>query len=143
MHTRRLAKLAAMALIALALGACSKPIFLRGDLREEASEAADTYSTNLRWGKLSAAAEFVEPMRRSEFLAFFADGHRYRFTDISVDAIDYDRRTLSASAVVRFTLYTMPMVREIAITDAQDWRFDRDADTWYVDPNLETFRMLR
>ena len=126
----------------LALGACAKPLFLRGDLQKAASEAADHYSTNLRWGRLSEAAKFVEPLRRPEFLAFFAEGHSYRFTDIEVDAVDYDDLALQARATVRFTLYTMPRVQEIRVVDSQRWRYDRDGDAWYVDPDLEPFRRL-
>ena len=140
-----MAKTALLLSMSLALGGCglTKPLFLAGDLREKATQAADDYSTNLRWGRLAQAAESVEPIRRSEFVAFFAEGHRYRFTDASVALVDYDDQTLSALATVHFTLYTMPMVREIQVVETQRWRFDREAGAWYVDPDLEAFRRLR
>ena len=140
-----MAKMALLVAASLALGGCSmtKPLFMAGDLNQKASEAADDYSTYLRWGRLSKAVEFVEPLRRSEFLTFFAEGHRYRFTEVDVAAIDYDEATLTANAIVRFTLYTMPMVREIKVMENQEWRFDRQADQWYVEPDLEAFRSLR
>lgn len=140
-----MAKMALLLAASLVLAGCgmTKPLFLAGDLNEKASDAADDYSTNLRWGRLSHAAEFVEPYRRTEFIAFFAEGHRYRFTDAEVAALEYDEESLSANATVRFTLYTMPMVQEIQVVENQTWRFDRQADTWYVDPDLEAFRSLR
>ena len=140
-----MAKMPLLLAVSLALGGCNmtRPLFLVGDLREEATKAADDYSTNLRWGRLSEAVELVEPVRRSEFIAFFAEGHRYRFTDASVALVDYDAETLSALATVRFMLYTVPMVREIQVVETQRWRFDRKADAWYVDPDLEAFRRLR
>lgn len=140
-----MAKMALLLAASLALGGCgmTRPLFLAGDLREKATEAADDYSTNLRWGRVAQAVESVEPLRRSEFVAFFAEGHRYRFTDASVTLVDYDAQTLSALATVRFTLYTMPMVQEIQVVETQRWRFDREADAWYVDPDLEAFRRLR
>ncbi len=134
---------AAMVITAvLALGACARPLFLRGDLEKKAAEAADDYSTNLRWGRLGEAVKFVEPLRRPEFLAFFADDHLYRFTDITLDVVQYDREALEAIATVRFTLYTMPRVQEIRVVDSQHWRYDREGDSWYVDPDLELFRKL-
>ena len=140
-----MAKMALLLAASLALGGCSmtKPLFLAGDLNQKASEAADDYSTYLRWGRLSKAAAFVEPLRRPEFVAFFAEGHRYRFTEVSVAALDYDEQTLTASAIVRFTLYAMPRVQEIKVVENQEWRFDRRADQWYVEPDLEAFRSLR
>ena len=140
-----MAKMALLLAMSLALGGCgmTKPLFLAGDLREKATEAADDYSTNLRWGRLAQAAESVEPLRRSEFVSFFIEGHRYRFIDASVVLVDYDAPTLSALATVRFTLYTMPMVQQIEVVETQRWRFDRKADAWYVDPDLEAFRRLR
>jgi hypothetical protein len=29
------------------------------------------------------------------------------------------------------------------VVETQRWRFDREADAWYVDPDLEAFRRLR
>ncbi|MBW2416796.1 MAG: hypothetical protein JRG76_20050 [Deltaproteobacteria bacterium] len=139
----RTLRVAMLVAAVLALGACAKPMFLRGDLKEKATKAADDYSTNLRWGRLPEAAKFVEPLRRSEFLQFFAEGHRYRFTDIDVSAVDYDRAEMQAHATVRFTLYTMPRVKEISVVDSQRWRYDSDEDAWYVDPDLESFRSLK
>jgi hypothetical protein len=140
-----MAKMALLIAASLALAACgmTKPLLFMGDLPTLANEAADDYSTNLRWGRMAQAAALVEPMRRSEFLSFFEDGHRYRFTDAEVDALDYDEATLSAQAKVRFTLYAIPMVREIKVVDTQEWRFDRKTESWYVDPNLEVFRRVR
>lgn len=140
-----MAKMALLLATSLLLGGCgmTKPLFLAGDLQQKASEAADDYSTNLRWGRLPQAAAFVEPMRRAEFLEFFAEGHRYHFTEVAVDGLDYHDETLTAYATVRFTLYTMPRVQEIQVVDGQEWRFDRQTDSWYVDPNLDAFRSLR
>ncbi len=139
-----MAKTALLLSMSLALGGCglTRPLFLAGDLREKATQAADDYSTNLRWGRLSEAAKFVEPLRRPEFLAFFADGHDYRNADTTLDGVEYDDVALEATATVRFTLYTMPRVREIRLVDSQRWRYDREGDAWYIDPDLEAFRML-
>lgn len=140
-----MAKMAQVLVTLLVLQGCGMPLplILAGDLRQKATEAADHYSTNLRWGRLTEAARFVEPERRAEFLSFFAEGHRYRFTDAAVDSISYDESTLTADARVRFTLYTMPMVSEIHVVESQQWRFDRRADAWFVEPDLEAFRSLR
>ena len=77
--------------------------------------------------------------------ALHSQGHELRPRRLPLRLFDQQslEYTLSAQATVRFMLYNVPTLREIQVVDMQHWRFDRKADAWYVDPDLEAFRRLR
>lgn len=108
--------------------------------REHVSDATEAFASNLRWGRIEQAASFVAPEYRIDFLHLMAGDTPLRFTDYEVLAVELGPSAGEAQALVTFRLHRLPSMSEIAISDAQRWRYDTGTRRWRVTPDLAVYR---
>ncbi len=115
----------------------------RGPAQQESEvrRASESFASNLRWGRLDAAAQSVHPGQRLDFLQVVRDpASPVRFTDYAVVGVALGEKEGEASALVEFTLHRLPSISELRFSDRQSWRYDERAGTWYLVPELAAYR---
>lgn len=120
--------------LALALAACAA--------RERSSQLDDTlrhYSSLVRWSEWPAAADYYDPdMRREKPIT---ELEMDRLAQLRVSG--YNRRALEvtpdgqrARQTVEIRLYNVHTMAERVILDRQTWRWDADAERWWLTSGL-------
>jgi hypothetical protein len=126
-------------LVGCALGYLNPNFAVPKERRERLTEAANGYASALRFGNLGAAAPFVEPDLRDEFVAAFAGDAILRFTDVDVSSVSFDGSIGSGTVLMMARFYRLPSVREILITENQQWRYDPVAARWFISPDFALY----
>jgi hypothetical protein len=119
------------ALAAFAMG-CANGEFRFNDPvgREKALEEVQRRYTNLvRWNEFDAAAKFVHPEAREEFLSI-APGEDLRFTDYEIKPIELDEELANASIQVTYLAYRRNSPYEYKVVETQNW--EREGVSWSV-----------
>ena len=107
---------------------CGKASFTR---------AQREYTKNLRWSDIEAAARFVHPEMREQFLSYEQEFDGIRVTDFEVGEITFGEGERTATVRVTYYAYSMASMLEREIKETQDWeRLGRD-NSWVVRPKLE------
>jgi len=105
------------------------------------TEAAEAYSTSLRWGYFDEAVNWVHPSWRRSFLAQVNNPRApLRFTLFEVNNIELGPEMDRAEVWVSFALYRPPSLREWTITERQVWRYDPTVRRWYIEPDIGLYR---
>jgi hypothetical protein len=103
---------------------------------EEAQEVVERYGTELRWGRMSEAAELVHPDLRPHFQRLMVGQEdRLRITDFEVESVELTTDRLSGTALVRYRLYRLPAVVEESRRELLPLRRGWSG-AWFVEPNL-------
>lgn len=104
--------------------------------REDAlANAQLRYTQNVRWGKLDAAAEFVDPEVRDAFLAQSKAFEAIRITEYDIGRIDFEKGRESAKVHVTYHAYSLASVEERRIDEEQHWTRP-SGNKWVVRPEL-------
>lgn len=105
--------------------------------RERALEGAQLrYTQHVRWGDFDAAAEFVDPAMREDFLGQAPAFDGIRITEYDIGRIEYEGNRESATVRVTYHGYSLSTAQEWRIDEEQHWvRPGRD-NTWWVQPRL-------
>lgn len=136
---------ASLVAFGFALGACTG---LLGDADKLGSPgrvkdvrtAAESYSSNLRWGNYDAAAELVHPDERKAFRRLLREiGDDLRFTSYEIEQVELADSIAEAEALVSFGLYRVPRVQEETLFDYQRWRWDPRRSRWFISPDLALY----
>lgn len=136
--------LALLGALALGLSGCA-PIVVNAveqatrplEPRVQLEETIRRYTSDLRYGRIDAAAARVEPDLRDRFQARARALRGIRFTDCHLEQLLLEPGASSAEAVVVYRGYWLssPFEREVRVV--QRWR--RDASwQWLLTPDLET-----
>ncbi len=106
-----------------------------GAKAEDAQLVAETYMTDLRWGRYTEAAGAVHPDLRPAFRRVLERGEdRLRITEFELDAVRILADGKTAEAVTRLRLYKVPSLLEEPREQVLRLRFD--LGRWYVEPDL-------
>jgi hypothetical protein len=138
-------RVACLAVLGIALGACmgivgdSDKLGSPGRIKDVRT-AAESYSSNLRWGNYDAAAEFVHPDERKAFRRLLREiGDDLRFTSFEIEQVEFADSIAEAEAMVSFSLYRVPRVDEETMFDYQTWRWDPMRSRWFLSPDLALY----
>lgn len=117
--------------------------------RERSTQLDETlrhYSELVRWGEWAAAADYYDPEMRAEepisalemerLAQFRVSGYRDRALEITPDG----RR---ARQSVEIRLYNVHNMAERVIVDHQTWRWDEEAERWWLTSGLPDVTQAR
>lgn len=128
------------ALVLLALGASTLTGCLAfGDplgRRTAFRDAQREYTKRVRWGDLEAAARFVHPDLRADYLGYEAEFSGIRITDFDVGEIDWGEALHSARVRVTYRAYSTASMSEVEIRETQQWE-RLGGNDWVVRPELD------
>jgi hypothetical protein len=119
----------------LALGGClafEDPLNIDGVFLQQ----QQAFSADLRWEQWDSAAEHVEPALRPDFFALTEQLREVRLTDYEVRDVQIESLKTTATAVVVYRGFELSMPVERSVVVTQHWRWDEEARTWYVTPDI-------
>lgn len=92
------------------------------------------YTDLVRWSKFRAAAAFVKPEARSEFLKQMPDADEVRFTDWEAEEWEFeDPETMDRAIIeVRYRGYSMNRPFEVKVHEQQEWTREGRSNHWNV-----------
>lgn len=105
--------------------------------RHAFKESQREYTKHVRWGDIEAAANFVDPDLRDEFLHFESSFDAIRITDFDIGKIEYGESFESATVRVTYHGYSMATLVEKQIRETQEWVRPGRGNTWWVRPKLD------
>ena len=101
------------------------------------SRAQREYTKLLRWSDVEAAARFVHPEMREQFLSYEREFEGIRVTDFDVGEVTFGKGNATATVRVTYHAYSLTSMIEKEIKETQEWeRLGRD-NQWVVRPKLE------
>ena len=95
------------------------------------------YTKFVRWSDVDAAANFVHPEAREQFLAYEGQFDAIRITDFDVGQIDFGEEQATATVRVTYHAYSMRSMLEREIRETQRWERLGKSNDWFVRPELE------
>ena len=135
MSRRTWATLLALALCLATLSGClamGDPLGRRTALRDAQRE----YTKRVRWGDLEAAARFVHPELRENYLGYETEFSGIRITDFDVGELVWGDELLTARVRVTYRAYSIASMSEVEIREQQEWE-RLGGNDWVVRPQLE------
>jgi hypothetical protein len=102
--------------------------------RDALEESQKKYTDLIRWGEITAAASYVEPDLREDFLELVPVFENIRITDYELGEIELDGKQ-SAELVVTYRGYLMPHFIEKTVVEKQSWKREK-GNTWRVTPEI-------
>lgn len=140
MRTRSIRWLMLIAL-AVVVAACAS--------RERSGQLDETlrhYADLVRWGEWAAAADYYDPKKRADepisalemerLAQFRVSGYRKRALEITPDGQE-------ARQSVEIRLYNVHSMAERVIVDHQAWRWDEEAERWWLTSGLPDVTQAR
>jgi hypothetical protein len=101
------------------------------------SRAQREYTKLLRWSDVKAAARFVHPEMREQFLSYADEFDGIRVTDFEIDEVSFGEREATATVCVTYHAYSMASMLEKEIEETQEWERLENGNQWVVRPELE------
>jgi len=132
---RRLLRIASITAIALLVGGCGK---VKKQKKSDALQAAVTaYGSALRWAYYDTAWGFIHPDKRGTM----PDGlDNVRVTGYEVVQPPLRSSEDKATQVVRIEYLFRDRQSIRTLTDRQDWRFEPEAETWWLHSEFPNFK---
>jgi hypothetical protein len=101
------------------------------------SRSQREYTKLLRWSDVEAAARFVHPDAREEFLSYQGEFEGIRITDFEVGEITFGEREATATVRVTYSAYSMVSMLGREVKETQKWERLGKSNDWVVRPELE------
>jgi hypothetical protein len=101
------------------------------------ARAQREYTKLLRWSDVGAAARFVHPEMREQFLSVEDEFAGIRVTDFNVGDVTFGEREETATIRVTYHAYSMASMIEKQIKETQEWERLEGDNEWVVRPKLE------
>jgi GTP cyclohydrolase III len=101
------------------------------------TRAQREYTKLLRWSEVHAAARFVHPETREEFLSYEGEFEGIRITDFDVGDVTFGESEATATVRVTYHAYSMASMLEKEIEETQEWERLGGDNQWVVRPKLE------
>ena len=101
------------------------------------SRAQREYTKMLRWSDVEAAARFVHPEEREQFLSYEGEFDDIRVTDFDIGDVTFGEREATATVRVTYHAYSMASMLGKEIKETQEWERPGDNNQWVVRPKLE------
>jgi len=95
------------------------------------------YTKLLRWSDVGAAAHYVHPEMREQFLSYENDFAGIRVTDFDVGDATFGEDDATATVSVTYHAYSMTSMLEKRIQETQEWERLEAEKQWVVRPKLE------
>jgi hypothetical protein len=95
------------------------------------------YTKFLRWGDVEAAARYVHPEQREEFLDYEGAFEGIRVTDFEVGEVEYGEKNATASIRVTYRAYSLASMLEKKIKETQKWERLGSSNDWVVRPEID------
>ena len=95
------------------------------------------YTKLIRWGDVEAAARFVHPEMREQFLSLKGRFDGIRVTDFDVGEVTFGEREKTATIDVTYHAYSLASMVEKEIKETQEWERLGGNNHWVVRPKLE------
>ena len=95
------------------------------------------YTKFVRWGDIEAAADYVHPELREQFLELEAQFDGIRMTEFDIGKIKYGENMESATVRVTYRAYSMRTFIEKEIKETQAWEREGRSNRWWVKPELQ------
>ena len=95
------------------------------------------YTKMLRWSDVEAAARFVHPEVREEFLSYEGQFDGIRVTDFEVGEVSFGEGERTATVRVTYHAYSLTSMLEKEIKETQEWERPGKDNGWLVRPKLE------
>ncbi len=101
------------------------------------ASAQREYTKLLRWSDVGAAARFVHPEMREQFLSYGDKFANIRVTDFEVGSATFGEDEATATIFVTYHAYSMTSMLEKRIQETQEWERLEDSNVWVVRPKLK------
>jgi hypothetical protein len=101
------------------------------------ASAQREYTKLLRWSDVGAAARFVHPEMREQFLSYGDEFANIRVTDFEVGNVSFGEDEATATIHVTYHAYSMTSMIEKRIQETQEWERLEADNEWVVRPKLE------
>jgi len=139
---RRHPALAFALVVSLALPGALGCAAMQGDFwghRRDLELSQRQYTQYLRWGEDDAAADFVAPEVRDDFLEATRGWEDVRFTAYQIRRVDVDEELTEAEVRVRYDAHHLKSLVQQEIYETQSWRRDPQRG-WQVRPDFDHLR---